>query len=77
LTGWFVIMAPTGTPAEVITRVNVEMDKILKAPDLVKRLADLGFYTDGADTPEGTRAFIKAQHELWGRVVEEIGLEPE
>ena len=77
LTGWFALVAPTGTPAEVITRVNAEMDKILKAPDLVKRLADLGFYTEGAETPEATRAFIKAQHELWGRVVKEIGLEPE
>lgn len=77
LTGWFVIVAPAGTPAEIIARVNGEMDKILKAPDLVGRLADLGFYTDGAETPDTTRAFVKAQYELWGRVVKEIGLAPE
>jgi tripartite-type tricarboxylate transporter receptor subunit TctC len=77
LTGWFVIAAPTGTPADVMTRVNREMDKILKTPELVARLAELGFFTDGAETPEATRAFVRAQYELWSKVVREIGLQPE
>ena len=53
LTGWFAIAAPAGTPADIVARVNREMDKVLKAPRLVKRLADVGFFTDGADTPRG------------------------
>lgn len=77
LTGWFVIVAPTGTPANIIARLNQEMDKILKTPEMVKRLAELGFFTEGADTPEATRAFVQAQYELWGKVVREIGLAPE
>jgi tripartite-type tricarboxylate transporter receptor subunit TctC len=77
LTGWFVIVAPTGTPANIIARLNQEMDKILKTPEMVKRLAELGFFTEGADTPEATRAFVQAQYELWGKVVREIGLSPE
>ena len=77
LTGWMAIVAPAGTPAEVIARVNREMDKILKAPEMVSRLAQLGFYTEGAETPEATRAFVQAQYELWGKVVREIGLQPE
>ena len=77
LTGWFVIAAPTGTPAAVITRVNQEMDKVLKTPEMVRRLAEVGFFTDGADTPEATRAFVRAQYELWSKVTREIGLEPE
>ena len=44
---------------------------------MVKRLAELGFFTEGADTPEATRAFVQAQYELWGKVVREIGLSPE
>ncbi len=77
LTGWFVIAAPAGTPADVITRLNQEMDKVLKSPDMVQRLADVGFFTDGAETPEATRAFVKAQYDLWSKVVQEIGLQPE
>jgi tripartite-type tricarboxylate transporter receptor subunit TctC len=77
LTGWFVIAAPTGTPADVIARLNQEMDKILKTPEMVNRLAELGFFTEGAETPEETRAFVRAQYELWSKVVREIGLQPE
>jgi len=77
LTGWFVIAAPAGTPAPVITRLNQEMDKILKTSEMVARLAELGFFTDGAETPEATRAFVQAQYQLWNNVVREIGLEPE
>src|SRR5674476_988289 len=43
LTGWFVIAAPASTPADIITRLNREMDKILKTPEMVNRLAKLGF----------------------------------
>ena len=77
LTGWFVLAAPAGTPADVVARVNREMDKVLKTPEMVKRLADVGFFTDGADTPEATRAFVKAQYDLWAKIVHDIGLQPE
>jgi tripartite-type tricarboxylate transporter receptor subunit TctC len=77
LTGWFVIAAPAGTPAEVITRLNREMDKVLKTPEMVKRLAEVGFFTDGAETPEAARAYVQAQYELWKKVVYDIGLQPE
>jgi tripartite-type tricarboxylate transporter receptor subunit TctC len=77
LTGWFVIAAPAGTPAEIVAKLNREFDKILKGPAMTKRLEEFGFYTEGADTPEGTAAFVRAQYELWGKVTREIGLEPE
>src|SRR5450755_2196392 len=77
LTGWFVIAAPAGTPADIVTRLNREMDKILKNPEMVSRLAELGFFTEGAETPEAARAFVKAQYDLWSKVVRDIGLQPE
>lgn len=75
--GWFALVAPTGTPKEIVTRVNAEMDKILKAPEMRARLEKMGFYTEGAGTPESAAAFVKAQYEAWGKVVKEIGLLPE
>ena len=77
LTGWFVIAAPADTPADIVTRLNQEMDKVLKTPEMVQKLADLGFYTEGAETPEATSAFVKAQYELWAKIVRDIGLQPE
>jgi tripartite-type tricarboxylate transporter receptor subunit TctC len=75
--GWFVIAAPAGTPADIVTRMNRELDKILKDPEIVSQLATVGFFTEGADTPETTRAFLRSQYDLWGKVAHDIGLRPE
>jgi tripartite-type tricarboxylate transporter receptor subunit TctC len=54
-----------------------EMDAIMRSPDLVKRLHELGFYTDGAGTPSSTAAFVRGQREEWATIVREIGLTAE
>lgn len=75
--GWFALVAPAGTPNDVIERMNKEMDTALKDPAIVKRMQELGFYTEGAGTPASTGAFIRNQLDVWGKVVHEIGLKPE
>ena len=75
--GWFVMVAPTGTPAAIVTQMNREMDKILRDPEITNRLREFGVYTDGADTPENTGAFIRSELASWGRVIKEIGIQPE
>jgi tripartite-type tricarboxylate transporter receptor subunit TctC len=77
LVGWFAFMAPAGTPREVIQRTNRELDGILRDPEVVQRLRTLGFYTEGAGTPESTGQFIRAELERWGQIVREIGIKPE
>lgn len=77
LVGWFLIVAPAGTPVEIVQRVNREMDKILKEPETAKRLAGLGFFTEGAETPEAVAGFIRADTAKWGGIVKEIGIQPE
>ena len=77
LTGWFAVVAPKGTPADVIQKLNGELDRVLKDPPVVEKLAALGSYTNGADTPEGTRDYVRSQLKTWGKVVRDIGLEPE
>ncbi len=77
LTGWMAISAPTGTPAAIIERMNRAMDAALKEPAMVKRLADIGFFTDGAGTLAEAAAYVKAQHEAWGKIIPAIGIKPE
>ena len=77
LVGWFVLVAPAGTPQAIVTRVNQEMHKVLTRPDVKARLLDLGVYTDGAGSVEETGKFIKDQYDLWQGAVREIGLEPQ
>ena len=71
------LVGPTGTPVEVVQKINREMQIILNDASIVKRLREIGFYTDGAGTPETTGQFIRSQYEAWGKVIREIGLKPE
>jgi tripartite-type tricarboxylate transporter receptor subunit TctC len=75
--GWFVVMAPTGTPTEVVARVNREIGEFLKGPGIQERLYTFGLATDGAGTPESTAAFIRADQEHWRALAKELGVEPQ
>jgi tripartite-type tricarboxylate transporter receptor subunit TctC len=75
--GWFALVAPAGTPEEIVRRVNGEMDAILRDPEVVQRLRGFGIFTDGADSPEGTGEFLRAERERWGKLVREIGIQPD
>jgi tripartite-type tricarboxylate transporter receptor subunit TctC len=76
-TGWMVLASPTGTPPDVLARVNKEMDVILKDQAVVTRLAGMNFFTEGSGTQEQARAYVTSQYEAWGKLVREIGLQPE
>jgi len=77
LVGWFLMLAPAGTPKEIIHGMNREMDKALKDADTKKGYAALGFFTEGAETPEAVAEAIRADTAKWGRIVKEIGIQPE
>jgi tripartite-type tricarboxylate transporter receptor subunit TctC len=76
--GWHAIVAPQGTPAQVIQRVNRDLDSVLKSPDIVKRLLDLGIVADaGAGTPEQLDEFLRAEHARWAKLAKNLGVVPE
>ena len=75
--GWFILSAPAGTPQPIVARLNKEMETIMRSPDLVRRLPELGFYSDGAGTPESTAEFVRRQREEWAGIVRDIGLTAE
>jgi tripartite-type tricarboxylate transporter receptor subunit TctC len=77
INGWFVVVAPTGTPAAVVARVNREIDVVLKGPGIQERLYTFGVATQGAGTPESTAAFIRADQARWRDVAKEIGVVPQ
>jgi tripartite-type tricarboxylate transporter receptor subunit TctC len=67
---------PLNTPPAIVTRLNVEIAKILKRADVADRLN--GFAMDiSAGSPEHYRAFIKAQLEQWAPVVKSSGMRAE
>lgn len=75
--GWFALLAPAGTPADIVQKANRAMDAVLADADIAKRLYDLGLVNEGAGTTAQLAEFLKAERERWGKLVKEIGLQPE
>jgi tripartite-type tricarboxylate transporter receptor subunit TctC len=69
---WFGIVAPAGTPRSVVTRVNAELNKALKSPELVKMLNAQTAEVVGG-TPDAFGKVIRDDYAKWGRVVKESG----
>ena len=75
--GWFALVAPSGTPAEAVRRLNRELDAALSQADIVQKLRAMGIYPDGAGTPEQMDEFLKSERARWSKTVKDIGIEPE
>jgi tripartite-type tricarboxylate transporter receptor subunit TctC len=73
---WWGLVAPAGTPQDVIARLNAETNKALRDPAIAAKLGELGVViTPG--TPEQFGGFIKSQTELWSRVIKAAGIQPD
>ena len=72
--GWNGLLAPSGTPAEIINKVSREVGRHLAVPEFRERMAGLG-----ADpvptTPEVFVSLIKAEAQMWSRLIRALGLE--
>jgi tripartite-type tricarboxylate transporter receptor subunit TctC len=75
-TQWLGILAPKGTPAEIISRVHVETAKALALPDVKERLAQAALQAVGS-TPKEFEALIRADLERWTAIAKELKLEPQ
>jgi tripartite-type tricarboxylate transporter receptor subunit TctC len=73
---WYGIGAPKDTPAEIIDRLNVEINAALGDPTLKTRVADLGGTVIGG-SPTDFSELIASDTEKWGKVVRFAGIKPE
>lgn len=73
VTGWGGFLAPAGTPAEILQKVQRETARVLFTPEIRERLSSLGAEPVGSN-PEEFAAFVKAEAEKWSRVTREAGI---
>jgi tripartite-type tricarboxylate transporter receptor subunit TctC len=65
---WWAVLAPARTPPEIVRRMNEELNKALKSPEVATRLAGQGITVIGG-TPEVAKTFIDKQLDTWAVVV--------
>ena len=72
MTVWFGILAPKGTPAQIVTRLNAEMLKVLNDPAFQAQLAKMGV-TPMPSSPEEFARYISTETTRWAQVVRDSG----
>ena len=75
--GWLLIVAPTGTPGDIVALLNREIGRFLQNREIQQRLLALGLATTGIETPETTAEFIRQQQAQWRSLAQELDLQPE
>ena len=74
--GWYGVSAPAGTPKPVVARLNGEILRALKIPEVKDRLENVGFELVGS-SPEACGAYIKSEIAKWAKVVKASGVKAE
>jgi len=72
---WTTMLAPTGTPPEIIHRLNTELVKIVSDASVLQRLSGDGV-VGTPSTPQEAAAYIKSETAKWGKVLRDAGFQP-
>ena len=74
VTIWYGILAPAGTPRDIVTRLNAEWVKIAAMPDVIEKMRSAGGAEPLSGTPEQFSEFIKTETVRWAKVIKEANL---
>jgi tripartite-type tricarboxylate transporter receptor subunit TctC len=72
---WYAIVAPAGTPQDVVAKLSTEVAAIVKQPEVADRLSKEGADTVGS-TPEEFGHYLKSEIEKWRKVIRAAGIQP-
>ncbi|MEK7948312.1 tripartite tricarboxylate transporter substrate binding protein [Pigmentiphaga sp. YJ18] len=71
--GWFGLLAPVGTPAAVVDKLNKDVNAALREPEIVKQMMEHGA-EPSLTTPAEFGTFIRAELEQWTRLIDKLGI---
>ncbi|WP_299719243.1 tripartite tricarboxylate transporter substrate binding protein [Tardiphaga sp.] len=79
LQGWFMFMAPAGTPPDIVQKLSFEVARAINSPEVQERAPTLGFDVRIGDavTPAGAKQFLDAELANTGKVIQGLGIQPE
>jgi tripartite-type tricarboxylate transporter receptor subunit TctC len=70
---WYALMAPAGTPKEVIAKIQADIAKVLQMPDVREKLEAMGAEPSGESSAD-LAARIKGEYDYWGEVVKKANI---
>ncbi|MBL0421002.1 tripartite tricarboxylate transporter substrate binding protein [Ramlibacter sp. AW1] len=76
-TGWNGLFAPAGTPADIVARVNRDLEAVVQQPEVAERIKSLGSLPETRMGVAEFEAFMKAERERWAGLVKTLGISAE
>ena len=74
--GWFGFVAPAGTPPEIVSKLNDEINRAIKLPDVQKTMGTLGLIPQ-TGSPEDFAKLVRSENEKFAKLVKDIGYQPQ
>ena len=74
VSNWSIILAPAGTPREIVNKLHAELKAIMAIPEVQAQLAKIGMIPIVSPTPEELESFISSEVTRWGRIVRQAGI---
>ena len=76
VTGWYGVVAPTGTPAAVVQKLRDEMAKAAAAPDVVEKLVAQGMEARGSQPAEFAK-YLQSELAFYSKIVKDANIKPQ
>ena len=74
--GWFGYAAPAATPREIVLKLNAEINRALREPDVSDKLVNAGLIIVG-ESPEFFAELLRSDYAKYGKLVKDIGFTPQ
>jgi tripartite-type tricarboxylate transporter receptor subunit TctC len=75
--GLGILVAPAGVPADIVQRMNREVDAVVRDREYVQRLLTFGFSVSDAGTPQSIAEFVRTERENWDRIMKGLDIQPQ
>jgi len=75
--GGFAVVAPAGTPSEIVQRLNRAIGVLGREQDFEKQMLSLGQIPASPASPDATAEYLRSERERWGRIFRELDIQPQ
>jgi len=74
VSNWSIILAPAGTPSDIVDKLHGELKAVVASPDVQTQLAKIGMIPIDSPTPEALRSFVETEVARWSKIVQQAGI---
>jgi tripartite-type tricarboxylate transporter receptor subunit TctC len=71
---WHMVVAPAGTPKDIVVRLNKELKSIMALPEVQQTIVKMGLIANDTASPDELKRYLDAEIDRWGKLVQQVGI---